>query len=201
MKQISHLLSSLFSPLLVPTYGMAAASFLSILAILPSRVLWTTIAITFFITCILPAAGIFILYKMGAVKDPGLNERKERLMPYILTAICYLGCAFFLYHASAPRWLSLFFVGGAASVVINVLVNFRWKISAHAAAMGGLVALMLRLALSHQAMYSLNVPISTAILLAGMVMTARVYLGRHSLLQVLAGCANGFLCVWLISGL
>ncbi len=33
MKRISQLLSLLFSPLLVPTYGMMLASFLSVLAI------------------------------------------------------------------------------------------------------------------------------------------------------------------------
>lgn len=199
MKRISQLLSAIFSPLLVPTYGMIMASYLSVLAVLPSGVLWTTVAITFVITCVLPLAGIIALYKSGVVKDPGLNERGERFIPYALAALCYLGCAFFLYRASAPLWLAMFYVGGAVAIVINVIVNIKWKISAHAAAVGGLVAFVFRLAASHQAIYDMNVWMSAMVIVAGMVMTARVYLQRHTLMQVLAGAANGFLCVWLMS--
>lgn len=193
------MLSSIFSPLLVPTYGMIMASYLSVLAVLPSGVLWTTVAITFVITCVLPLAGIIALYKSGVVKDPGLNERSERFIPYGLAALCYLGCAFFLYRASAPLWLAMFYAGGAVAIVINVIVNIKWKISAHAAAVGGLVAFVFRLAASHQAIYDMNVWMSAMVIVAGMVMTARVYLQRHTLMQVLAGAANGFLCVWLMS--
>lgn len=199
MKRISQLLSSIFSPLLVPTYGMIMASYLSVLAVLPSSVLWTTVAITFVITCVLPLAGIIALYKSGVVKDPGLNERSERFIPYALAAVCYLGCAFFLYRASAPLWLAMFYAGGAVAIVINVIVNIKWKISAHAAAVGGLVAFVFRLAASHQAIYDMNVWMSAMVIVAGMVMTARVYLQRHTLMQVLAGAANGFLSVWLMS--
>ncbi len=45
----------------------------------------------------------------------------------------------------------------------------------------------------------MNLWLSAVIILAGAVMTARVYLGRHTLWQVLAGCANGFICVYLMS--
>ena len=65
--------------------------------------------------------------------------------------------------------------------------------------MGGLVALMFRVIVSHYALYNMNLWISAVIIVTGMVMTARVYLGRHTLWQVLAGCANGFLCVYLMS--
>ena len=102
MKRISQLLSLLFSPLLVPTYGMMLASFLSVLAILPHRVLWTTVAITFVITCVLPLTVILALYKSGMVKDPGLNERGERFIPYGVAMLCYLGCAFFSVSCSRP---------------------------------------------------------------------------------------------------
>lgn len=199
MKRISHFFSTIFSPLLVPTYGMILASFLSVLAILPSTVLWTTISITFIMTCVVPASGIYALYKSGIVKDPGLNDQNERAIPYLLTILCYGGCAFFLYRAAAPMWLVMFFAGGAVAIIVNILVNIKWKISAHAASMGGLVALMFRLAASHMALYDMNVWISASVIMAGIVMTSRVYLQRHTLMQVIAGAANGFICVWFMS--
>ena len=199
MKRISEILSVLFSPLLVPTYGMILAAFLTILRYLPVNLLCTAVGITFVITCLIPVSIIMALFRSGMVSDPGLNERKERYLPYGAVVLCYLGCGFFFFKASAPLWLPMFFAGAALATVINVAVNYWWKISAHAAAMGGLVALLFRIVASHYALYNMNLWLSAVIILAGAVMTARVYLGRHTLWQGLAGCANGFICVYLMS--
>lgn len=199
MKRISEILSVLFSPLLVPTYGMILAAFLTILRYLPVNLLCTAVGITFVITCLIPVSIIMALFRSGMVSDPGLNERKERYLPYGAVVLCYLGCGFFFFKASAPLWLPMFFAGAALATVINVAVNYWWKISAHAAAMGGLVALLFRIVASHYALYNMNLWLSAVIILAGAVMTARVYIGRHTLWQVLAGCANGFICVYLMS--
>lgn len=199
MKRVSQILSYIFSPLLVPTYGMILASFLSVLSVLSARVLCTTVAITFVITCVIPACGIMAMYKTGFLTDPGVNVRTERSLPYALTILCYVGCCFFLYRAGAPSWLTMFYAGGGAAALINAVVNLKWKISAHAAAMGGLVAMLFRIAAMHQSVVDLNIWISAVVVLAGAIMTARVYLQRHTLMQVIAGCANGFLCVWLLT--
>lgn len=199
MKRVSQILSYIFSPLLVPTYGMILASFLSVLSVLSARVLCTTVAITLVITCVIPACGIMAMYKTGFLTDPGVNVRTERSLPYALTILCYVGCCFFLYRAGAPSWLTMFYAGGGAAALINAVVNLKWKISAHAAAMGGLVAMLFRIAAMHQSVVDLNIWISAVVVLAGAVMTARVYLQRHTLMQVIAGCANGFLCVWLLT--
>ena len=199
MKKISEILSAVFSPLLVPTYGMVLAAFLTILRMLPSNLLWTAIGITFVITCLVPVSAIVALYRSGVIKDPALNNRTELFIPYGVVVLCYLGCGFFFYKASAPFWLPMFFAGGALATVISTVVNCWWKISAHAAAMGGLVALVFRIVASHYALFNMNVWLSGVIIAAGLVMTARVYLSRHTLWQVLAGCANGFLCVYLMS--
>lgn len=184
MKRISEILSVLFSPLLVPTYGMILAAFLTILRYLPVNLLCTAVGITFVITCLIPVSIIMTLFRSGMVSDPGLNERKERYLPYGAVVLCYLGCGFFFFKASAPLWLPMFFAGAALATVINVAVNYWWKISAHAAAMGGLVALLFRIVASHYALYNMNLWLSAVIILAG---------------AVIAGCANGFICVYLMS--
>lgn len=197
MKTLSHILSALFSPLLLPTYGMALCIWLTIMTILPPAMQWSTLGTTFFITAIIPMAVIFILYKAGYVTDPGLNERTERGIPYAVAVVCYLVCAWLFFRAQAPLWVPLFLTGGAAAIVINVVVNRWWKISAHAAGMGGLVGLLFFLTVRHLAVFNSFWWFIGAILLSGMVMSARIYLGRHTLGQTLAGFANGFLCVTL----
>lgn len=199
MKKFSEIISALFSPLLIPTYSMALIGTLTIFNMLPTELIWTSVGIIFVITFLIPVSAIIALYKGGIIKDPGLNTRTERTLPYIVTTLCYAGSSFFLYKANAPLLLPMFFAGGSLACAINIIVNRWWKISAHAAAIGGLVALMFRIVEYHYAIYNLNIWLSAVIILAGLVMTARVYLGRHTLWQVLAGFANGFLCVYLLS--
>ena len=199
MKKTASVISAIFSPLLVPTYGMLLVAYLTVFALLPGRILWTAVGVVFLLTCLIPMTGILGLYKAGFIKDVGLNERTERSVPYIIIVLCYLGVSFFFYRAGAPLWLSMFFAGAALAAVINIIVNRWWKISAHGAAMGGLVALLFRIMSLHQAIYNLDIWISGAIIITGLVLTSRIYLGRHTLLQVLAGTANGYLCVWFLS--
>ncbi|MCM1522542.1 MAG: hypothetical protein NC039_07815 [Muribaculaceae bacterium] len=201
MYKICRIISAILSPLLVPTYAMVMASYLTILRILPSATLWTTTGIIFLITAFLPAVGILILHKTGIVSDTGLNNRTERTIPYVIVLICYLASVIFLHNAKAPDWLPMFFAGAAGATVVNIIVNRWWKISAHSAAMGGMVAMLFRIAAIHQAIVNLNVWISATIIATGILMTARVYMERHTLMQVLAGAANGFLWVWFLSGM
>lgn len=199
MKKTASIISAIFSPLLVPTYGMLLVSYLTVFALLPGRILWSGIGVVFLLTCLIPMTGILALYKAGFIKEVGLNNRTERTVPYAIIVLCYLGVGFFFYRAGAPLWLSMFFAGAALAAVINIIINRWWKISAHGAAMGGLVALLFRIMALHQAIYNLDVWISVAVIFTGFVLSSRVYLKRHTLLQVLAGTANGYLCVWFLS--
>ncbi len=201
MYKFCKIISAIFSPLLVPTWAMILISYISVLSFIPTGALWATIGVVFLITAIVPAVGILTLQRAGLVTDPGLNNRGERAYPYMIVMLCYGVCAYFLTRAGAPGWLPLFFLGALATSFINLVVNKWWKISAHAAAMAGLIAMLLRLVAVHQNVVSLDGWITGAVLATGLVMTARVYMGRHTLLQVLAGAANGALCVWIISSL
>lgn len=195
----ASIFSSVFSPLLIPSYGVVLALWLSILSLLPGAVRWSVVGVTFGVTCLLPLAAIITLWRLRIISDPQLNNRTERTTPYIITGLCYLGCAFYLFRANAPSWLWALMAGGAVATIICIAVNTRWKISAHMAAMGGLVALMFRMAASDVAMVSLNVWLTAVVILAGCVGSSRVYLERHTLGQVLAGTAVGFICVFLFS--
>lgn len=48
-------------------------------------------------------------------------------------------------------------------------------------------------------MPGMTIWIAASIIMAGLLGSARVWLGRHTLLQVLAGTAVGFLSVWSLS--
>ncbi len=192
----ARFLSIVFSPMLTATYGVALAMLLSYLCFSPMKARIIVTAITFAATCALPVIGIFMLHRLGAVKDPGLNNREERVVPYLVATACYIGTAIYTRFVNAPMWLSMFLIGGALALVVLTIVNHWWKISGHATGMGGITAVIFFLIFSGNSVTGLECEFIAAIILSGMVCTARLILGRHTLGQVAAGYINGFLCVF-----
>lgn len=195
---VASALSIIFSPLLMATYGVALAMVLSFLCFIPTATKLTVILETFLATTAIPVIGIFILSRLKVISDPKLNERRDRTFPYLIEAACFIGLAVYLNHINAPAWLSLFLIGGAVALVVLTVVNRWWKISGHATGMGGLCALVFYLMLSGNSIYDLQWEFLVAVLLAGLVCSSRVILGRHTLGQVTAGFFNGFLWVILL---
>ncbi len=200
----ARFLSAICSPLLMGTYGIALAIWLSYLCYSPDKAKAVVIAATFVATCIIPVIAIFLLSKTGVVKDPTLNERSDRTVPYIITGLCYIGTAVYYRFVNAPVWLSMFAVGGAVSLVLLTVINRFWKISGHATGMGGIVAMLFFLMCSGNSPVEMQWEFIAWVILAGLVCTSRLVLQRHTLLQVGAGFANGFLCTflptWFFSG-
>lgn len=196
---VSNLLSWVLVPLLMPVYGLMLAFGLSILDVAPMgmRIAFTLIVAG--ICVFVPMVLILLLKKMGMIEDVGLNGRQERLVPYIITIVCFGVTAWFMAAKGAPLWLSLFFAGGALATVICTVVNFWWKISAHAAGIAGIVALLIRIEKDASAEPELFFWLILTILLAGMLGSARVWLGRHTVWQVLAGYAVGFCSVFFLT--
>lgn len=196
---VSTALSWILVPMLMPVYGLWAAFGLSLMAFMPLGVKLMLTLITVAFTIAIPGLAIFLLKKGGMISDVGLNVRRERFIPYI---ICILGTAatgLFMWYKGAPMWLTMFFGGGALAGLINFLVNFRWKISAHAAGAAGVTAFILRIISLGYPMPNAYVWLVISVLLAGLLGSARIWLGRHSALQIVAGYAVGFLCVYLLT--
>lgn len=201
---IARILSALFSPLLMGTYGILIAMWLSYLCYSPFKAKAIVVALTFVVTCIIPVIAIFLLDKAGVVKDPMLNNKEDRTAPYILTTLCYIGIGIYYHFVKAPVWLSLFVFGGAIALIILTIVNRKWKISGHATGVGGLVGMLFFLMCSGFSPENIQTEFIAGVIVAGMVCSSRLILERHTLLQVGAGFVNGFVCVfvpaWYLSG-
>ena len=98
-----------------------------------------------------------------------------------------------------PMWVVMFYAGGALAGLIEAIINNWWKISAHGAGVAGLVALLVRM--SHTPMVNPDVLtwLIVAVACAGLTGSARLWLGRHTLGQVLAGYAVGFCSVYFLT--
>lgn len=191
-------ISWVFGPMLMPAYAIILIFGLSILYFVPtSAKVWFTLFV-FGLNVLLPGVLVLALKRFGVVSDIGVNNRTERFIPYLTTLLCLAGTAWLLYSKAFPDWAVKFYIGAAVATLVVMLINFRWKISAHATAVAGLVALLLRLSHQPYVMPQEQTWLIIAIAVAGLTGSARLWLNRHTLTQVLAGYAVGFCAVYFI---
>ena len=134
-----------------------------------------TIFSTLFFTCLIPGGLIFWMKKTGYISSLTLDERKQRTVPYLLSAISFIAWASFLMEKlHAPHYLVAVAIGAAVALLLVLLVNLRWKISAHLTGWGGFMGGFFGICFQ----YGIN-PVSLLILLcliAGLLIWARLYL-------------------------
>ncbi len=201
MDKFFRIISGIFSPLIIPVYGIAIALSVTVLSLVPFGVRMGVVGMCAVFLFVMPALAVLVLYRIGRIKDPGLNIREERTLPYVIVLLCYALCAWYLYRISAPLWLVGFILGGLLTIVINLVINLKWKISGHMAAMGGLMGVIFFISVNRLAIINMTWIMIASILCAGLVATARLALNRHTPMQVLAGTVNGFACVYLCAWL
>ncbi len=195
MNKLATLLSTVFHPLLMPTYGIAIALYTSYMRIFGDRLLGIVIVGVLLTTCILPSLGIYILYKLGHISDFRLHERTERTIPYLINFACYVACYLYLYRFGIPSWIIAFIAGAIVALIISLFINRYWKISAHMVAAGSMVTLVFLMSFYGLMLTPYILPLQIAsVLLAGAIGSSRILLNRHTLGQVGAGFALGILC-------
>jgi membrane-associated phospholipid phosphatase len=194
---LARFFSTVMSPLLMPTYGVFLALWVSVLCILPFGTRLTVMVVIFGITCILPMILIGVLHNLKVIKDKKLENPRERFIPYVFSVLCYIGAALYLNNTHAPMWFSMFLFGAAGACLVSFVVNIWWKISAHMAGVGGVLAFLYEVQSMNLGAFNLFWVICFAVFFAGVLGSSRLILRRHSFLQVLAGFINGYLWVYL----
>lgn len=195
---LAGIVSDIFSPLLIPTYGMIMAVTLTILRILPINARITATIGIAFITALIPFSFIMLLMRIGKVSDRSISDRRQRSVPLLAMILCYAGAAAYISAIHAPAWLVMFFVGATVTSAISLAITLRWKISGHTAASAGLAGIVFWFAENdiidpHPLMW-----VSLSILIVGIVGWSRLVLRRHNLGQITAGAALGFFVEYLL---
>jgi hypothetical protein len=193
----ANLLSTVLSPLMMPTYGVFLVMWASVLCLLPYGTRVSVLLVCMGITCILPLIFLSVLRHFKLVKDLHVEIREQRFIPYLFTALCYAVAAYYLYYCHSPQWFTMFMVGSALTVLLMALINLKWKISAHMAGIGGVIALIYQIHVQGLSAFDLFWLLCFIIILAGLLGSARLVRKRHDMWQVLAGVIVGFLCVSL----
>jgi len=195
MKKIADIISHLFHPLLIATYGCLIVFFALTDTIYfiftPFKLKLILTLIIFAFTFLLPVLNLLILYKLGYISSLKLEDRKERTFPLLMTALCYFGLFYMLYDFNIWPAIKLFILGGGLCIFSAAIISLWWQISAHMIGVGGLIGALLAIC------FFMQMPILTAIclcvLIAGSIGFARLKLNAHTPSQVYIGFIFGCL--------
>lgn len=162
----------------------------------PLKLKWVISAMIFSFSFILPVINIYILYKLNRISSITLKNQDERTFPYILTSCFYFGLFYLFLDLNIWPSIKVLIFGGGLSVLLTAIINVKYKISAHAVGIGGLIGSLMMVSLVLK--YNAVPEIAILFLLAGIIAACRLYLQAHNPKQVYSGFALGLLTQILV---
>ncbi|HSG67258.1 MAG TPA: hypothetical protein VK994_01030 [Bacteroidales bacterium] len=196
--RIARIISIIFHPLLIPTYLIAALISMNAFfaLVIPEDAKWKIVLLVFITSAIIPLMVLFGMYRFGLVSSLNMDKREERLYPYIATSIFFFLTYYLVWQAKLSPVFYYCLLGASLLAVITLLINFRWKVSAHTVSMGGVLGAFF--GLQSVLLIDMLLQITISILIGGLVGYARLRAGTHSQAQVYAGYFLGFVVMYLL---
>lgn len=177
MRRFAHWVSTLLSPtaLAVVTVVLAGMN-------IHNRQGWLWILAMAFGLIGLPSLYLFWLLKRGKITDYDVFLRQQRYKPYFVMLACFMGTLIVMLLGRAPEILITLALAVSVMTTIMMCINFRWKISAHAAAAASFAIMTIQL---------IGMAASPVFLAVPLVAWSRVTLKRHTLGQTIGGALLG----------
>lgn len=192
----ARIMSMIFTPFYLPIVGLIALFIFSYMSLLPMMYKLVMLAMVYLLTVVAPSLLIHLYRLCQGWTSHELGRKERRLVPYIISIVCYFACFFWMEFRNTPRVISIIVVVALTIQMVCALINIWWKISTHTAAIGGVAGGLV----SYSIAFSFN-PLwwlCFVLILAGAVGTARMILRQHSLSQVVGGFLVGAACAILV---
>ncbi len=196
MKKIAQVLSYLFHPLIMPSLGLLlllnSGTYLSLLDPAAKRAILFVMVLG---TLVFPLMMLPILYYRKLVSSFKDATREERLVPQIIILILYI--ITFVYFSKLPlsRVIHAFVLSNSVVLLLMILLNLRFHICLHSAALGGLSGLIIAIIFLYET--PMEGVLMLSLLAGGLTGSARLALGTFRWWDVLAGYVLGFAVVLL----
>lgn len=195
-ERIAKIISVLFHPVLIPTLGLFlllnSGFYFSMLSWEAKRFV---LLVMFFTTCILPMLSVAIM-ALNPKFNIAMPESRDRILPLASSSIFYYLGFVLLSKVRAVPDFKMFMVATVLVIIALLVISFKWKISTHMAAIGGLTGTLF--ALSFRSGINPIYSILAMVLVSGLVGTARLILKKHDIWQLLAGYGMGFLVLYFV---
>lgn len=194
--KLAKVISFIFHPVVAPTLGvwllLNSGFYFSALSWEAKRYV---LLVMLFTTCVLPllTVSLLALNKSFNVQMP---KSTDRIFPLLASSVFYYFGYMLLARISIFPVLKLYMLASVLVIVALLLISFKWKISNHMAAVGGIAGTLFALSFRHglNPVYSILI----VVLVSGLVGSARLSLGKHNFWQLLAGYFLGFGVLYLV---
>lgn len=198
LKTFYTIVSGIFQPLFMPAIAFfllfGVHNYFSI--IYNPEFVFRLYIVSFILTIALPILSFWVLFRWGLITDIKMSIRKERVMPTYVAITYYIMFYYLIrqYDGIDPVIFAAFFGAVLAIFIGNIITNY-WKISIHGIGISLVTGMFLG---ACELKFVDHFYILTALFfLIGLVGASRLYLNRHTPLQVLAGSVLGFTIPYL----
>jgi membrane-associated phospholipid phosphatase len=196
MNALARLVSILVHPLLMPTYllGLLSLTLPPMLYPISPDSRNGFLLLIFIMTFALPVLNVSFFRLFGSIRSFAMESRRERILPFSFIAILYGVVTYLLYSRTRVGiddnlFKLLIIIDGL--VLLSAVVTFFYKISVHAVAVCGVLGILLPLTKVAED-GALLMPTLAVLVVAGLVMSARLQLNAHTPREVLVGALAGF---------
>lgn len=190
LTKAAEVLSVIFHPLFIPLYGLLIIySSPTLLSFIPSQLKRLIFILVLTNNVILPLALAAILYARGAITTFNARDRNERVILLSFALMMYTLTAYLLLRMEVPNLFRAYFISIAVVTLITLLITTLYRISLHAAGIGGLLVLIVTMIL----LYDITTvwQLVAVSITGGAVMSSRIYLDDHTPAEVWTGLAAG----------
>ena len=210
MKTISQIISFIFHPLLVLTYGL-------VLFLLVNPFLFgyhrlgegmILLVVVWSSSFLIPGFAVFLMRMLGLISDLQMVDPHDRIGPAIVTGVFYLWMFMnFKDNPDIPPAYAAFVLGAIISLFVAFAINFAFEVSWHTTGIAGLVFLIVMLR-NHYSdgnisiemgnesilFISMDLMLILGLAIAGLVGTARLMIGAHKPSELYVGYFIGAVC-------
>lgn len=200
MHLFSKIISIIFHPVFIPVYLLLVTFTLPVLSIQILNPLMRIVILGLLVVnnVVIPIFSFYILKNLSFTKTLQMESAEERKAPYILGFVYYAITTFIFMRTSyIDEIISFIPMAAAAILLVLFIVNYFSKISAHAASAGSAIGYFILLHLYLEV--NTIVFVIGAMLIGGIIASARLKLKAHTQLELYSGYIAG-LCIPLLLG-
>jgi hypothetical protein len=196
MKKAAQIISYLFHPILMPSLGLLiilnSGTYLALLDPAAKRAIMFVMALG---TLVFPLMMLPILqYRSLVMKDGQASTKGEQLVPQVVILILYIITFVYFRRLPLSQVIHSYVLSVIATFFIVLILNLKFRISIHSAALGGVTGLIFALIFLYET--PLQGLLMLSFLASGLVGSSRLAQGDHWG-EVLIGFLLGLVIVML----
>lgn len=198
LKKTAQFISQFLHPIFMPIITLAIIFYYNPYVVfnIPKNTHSAIFAIVAVYTILIPLLSSILLKKLNFIESLEMESSNERRLPFLISGFSFFFCCFMLQKYPALILLSFVVLGASIAMLLTIIINFRYKISAHMIGIGGLVGTLTGLDILLGVDYRFLIVLF--IFISGILGSARLLLGAHKPGQVYLGFMIGFLSEFVL---